>query len=146
MSKSDSRFELMKTLKQRQDKFVYYLLGLNVAAIGFSLSKTFDDKLNDNHLYLGFALLCWFISIMFSMRWIYLQLAFMQHNLDLADWLDGFYDKEKISEKQKSAEILDLKTKLIKGSKVIDQYFQGMIYAFLVGIGDFIIWRIVEMW
>lgn len=36
----DMRFEMMKVLKGRQERLIYYIAGLNVAAIGFTVSKT----------------------------------------------------------------------------------------------------------
>lgn len=42
---NEKRFDLIKTYRERQDKLSYYLMGLNVAAIGFTVSKTYEVNL-----------------------------------------------------------------------------------------------------
>lgn len=140
-----NRFELTKVLKQRQDKFVYYIIGLCVASIGFSLSKTFEDSLDFNHTPLGIALLCWFLSIISGMRWIYLQMGLMQHNLDLSDLINGLYDKTKMNEVQKLDYINSTRDKLQKGGDSCERALNTMIFTFLMGIVSFVFWRVLEM-
>lgn len=145
MALSENRFELIKTYKARQDKFAYYVMGLSVAAIGFSLSKTFDSRLNSNHVYLGIAIICWFISIISAIRWIIAQLKMMEINLDLTDVLGGYNNFVQIDEPTKHELKHRLKKKLEKSNKRGGRSYKLMLLMFLVGVGAFITWRLFEM-
>jgi hypothetical protein len=64
---ADAQKDLFKLHKDKQEKYIYYLIALAVAALGFSISKTFDttlkwtqipwlnrvDSLNDKYTQLG---------------------------------------------------------------------------------------------
>jgi hypothetical protein len=141
----DKRFEMMKTLKGRQDKFIYYIVGLNVASIGFTLSKTFEITPNRTYdIFLALALLCWVISTTASFRWIYIQFRTMETNIDLGDLIDGFYDKDKYNDAQRKELFLKSKSRLLKDASKCRWAINVTILFFIIGIILFVIWRIFD--
>ena len=141
----DNRFEMMKTLKGRQDKFIYYIAGLNVASIGFTLSKTFEITPNRScDLFLAGALLGWVISTTASFRWIYLQFRTMETNMEILDVMDGFYDKSKYDETQKKELLSKSKSRLIKDGVNCRKAINVTILFFIVGIVSFVLWRVFD--
>lgn len=142
---SDNRFEMMKTLKGRQDKFIYYIAGLNVASIGFTLSKTFEITPNRNYdIFLALAVLCWVISTTASFRWIYIQFRTMETNLEITDLMDGFYDKSKYNEAQRKDLLLKSKSRLLKDASKCQIAINVTILFFIIGIVSFVIWRVFD--
>lgn len=142
----DMRFEMMKTLKGRQDKFIYYIAGLNVACIGFTLSKTFEITPNRIHdIFLAIALLCWVISTTASFRWIYLQFRTMETNLEITDLGDGFYDKSKYNEAQAKELLLKSKERLLKDAMKCSRAIILTILFFISGMISFVFWRVFDV-
>lgn len=145
MIMNDMRFEMMKTLKGRQDKFIYYVSGLNVASIGFILSKTFERIPNRTHdLILAFTLLCWIMSLAISFRWIYLQFRTMETNLDLNDLDSGFYDKSLFTEAQARALMSTYKSRLSNDATKCSRSINLLILFFISGMISFVLWRVLD--
>lgn len=142
----DKRFQLMKTYKERQDKFIYYITGINVAAIGFTLSKTFDIVLKEKYdLILFAAVFCWVISTLASLRWIYIQTRIMEMNLDVYDLRHGYFDKSKISEIIKIERITQCKLQLTRDISKCVKAINATILFFVFGMLAFVLWRVVDM-
>src|SRR5690554_2820034 len=140
----DMRFEMMKVLKGRQDRLIYYIAGLNVAAIGFTLSKTFDIPLNQwIDIFLAIALICWIVSTSASFRWIFTQFRVMESNLEVKDLIDGSYDKSKISETDKNNRIEKTILQLGKDASRCERAIKTMFIFFITGIVSFIGWRLL---
>ena len=59
----DVKFEIYRSLSQLQEKFVFYLIALNVAAIGFAVFLTLDKPLVITQIPLGLAVISWGLSI-----------------------------------------------------------------------------------
>ena len=146
VEKQDSTFQMMKILKERQDKFVYYILGLNIATIGFTVSKSYNEKMDLEIIWLGFAMIFWMISILFAILWLNLQFEIMQKNMYVVDLIDGHYDKKSINIKERNSTLSRLKFDLTDGDpRKANFRFKTSIYTFFGGIVFFITWRIIEM-
>lgn len=142
----DMRFEMMKVLKGRQDKFIYYIAGLNVAAIGFTLSKTYDFVPSQGRdVLLGVALLSWFLSTMYSFGWIITQFNTMERNLEIRDFSKGYFDKANISDEQKKSLIETNKQRLKEDGERSSKRMKGTVMLFLLGIVAFTFWRAMVM-
>jgi hypothetical protein len=142
----DKTFLMMKTLKERQDKFIYYIAGLNVAAIGFTLSKTFDlDIYACHHIYLGLAIVCWLVSTICSFRWIFIQFRSMVGNMDVLELIKGHYDKSKVTEEEKKNLMLASYAKLQEYTDKGEKAMKGMLALFIVGVVFFILWRVFDL-
>lgn len=143
----DNRFEMMKILKGRQDKFIYYIAGLNVASLGFTVSKTYNMTPNGWYdVILAIAILGWILSTITAFRWIVIQFRTMETNLELSDLIKGYYDKtvytEEQVEKEKLKGIEQLKSDANKCSKSINM----MMVYFIFGTVFFISWKIIDMY
>lgn len=136
----------MRTLKGRQDKFIYYIAGLNVASIGFTLSKTFEITPNRIYdIFLAIAILCWVISTTTSFRWIYLQFRTMETNLEISDLGDGFYDKRKYNEEQAKELLSKSKARLLKDAAKCSRAINLTILFFIAGMISFVFWRVFDV-
>lgn len=140
------RFEMMKVLKGRQDRFIYYIAGLNVAAIGFTVSKTFDFVPNHGRdILLGLALILWFISTITSFRWIIIQFRTMERNLEIKGVSDGYFDKEKIDKTNKKTLTEVHRRKLEEDGLRSEKALKATVMLFLSGIVVFIFWRVLDV-
>ena len=143
--KQDMRFEMMSILKGRQDRFIYYILGLNVASIGFTISKTYEMTPNRIYdVFLALAFLGWFVSTIFSIRWIYIQFRTMQTNLDIVDLGDGFYDKTKYDETEAKELLKQSKSSLLNDATKCETAIKVTLFFFIGGMIFFLLWRIFD--
>lgn len=142
----DKTFLMMKTLKERQDKFIYYIAGLNVAAIGFTLSKTFDmDIYAIHHVFIGSALLCWITSVIYSFRWTFIQFRAMVGNMDIMELINGHNDKSKVTEQEKKNRISTSYAKLEEYTEKGSKAMKATLSLFIIGIVLFILWRVFDL-
>lgn len=142
----DKRFEMMKTLKERQDKFIYYIAGLNVAAIGFTLSKASEsEKISTHYIFLAIALIGWILSTALSFRWILVQFRTMEKNMEIFDLINGYYDKSLISDREKKHRISDAYAKIQEDAIRCDRDLKRMMLMFIVGIVFYIIWQLNDI-
>ena len=136
----DKKFEMMKTLKERQDKFIYYIAGINIAAIGFSLSKITDsEKISMNYIFLGIALVVRLVSTAMSFSWILAQFRTMECNMEILDLVNGHYDKSVISEQEKKRRISDSYSRIQKDALRCERDLKGMMLMFIIGIVSYMI-------
>lgn len=137
--------ELTKAFRDRQDKFVYYVMGLNVAAIGFTISKTFEIKIEIDHMYILVALLSWLSSILFGFYWINTQFNAMIQNILVFDAEEGHLDGKRISEENIEYTKDLLYKDIQKKSEKAKMAYGIMLYLFILGIVLFIFWRIAVL-
>lgn len=137
----DMRFEMMKVLKGRQDRMIYYIAGLNVASIGFTLSKTFDIIPDEYDIALGLALLFWIISIIASFRWIFIQFRTMEINLAIKT----IKDDKMISEINKRNHINKSMQQLVDDNKSAEKAISRTLFFFIAGVVSFVFWRFLEV-
>ena len=57
------QFSIQQEFRDKQEKYVYYIIAISVSAIGFSVYKTENHQLNLSLIPLGFAVICWSTSI-----------------------------------------------------------------------------------
>lgn len=143
MSNQDKLIEIQKLMHEKQNRFVYYISGLCVASIGFSVNQTVNDKLNCSHILLGIALVCWFASIFCSFQFIQIKLQVLFENARILNIIELTKPEEKDKAIDKGnahlAEYTD------KQSNRTHNNFMQIQYWFYAGMVLFIAWRIVEM-
>jgi hypothetical protein len=139
----DKRFDMMKTFKERQDKFMYYLIGLNVALIGFSISKSFEIKIKAfQSIFFGIAIFCWSVSIAIAFSWILNQFRSMVKNMDSLDLINGHYDKNQISEIEKNKQLNTNYKELMNISKKGESKMKSTLFCFLGGVVFYMLWGV----
>ena len=85
----EGQIEIKKEHHSQIQKFVYYIIALCVTAIGFSIVQTTGQKLEITHLPLGFAVLCWSLSIFFGIRYLSSSISVLYNNNLYFDILKG---------------------------------------------------------
>lgn len=145
-----TRHDIIKIFRERQDKFVYYLMGLNVAALGFTLSKTYEMKhfsLNDS--FLAFALIGWLLSLINAFRWIQMQFNGMRldmHEYDIsAGVVETWFEDGAPPEGYKEALFAKLQEEKSAKAETAEKDYKRMLLLFLGGIVMFILWRVLEI-
>lgn len=135
-------FELSKVLYDSQVKFMYYVIGLNVAAIGFTIAKTFDKSPQElYHIFLGLALLSWFLSIIFAFKWIFIQFRSMEKKMDRIGILKNKLYQIK-TEVNHPLKVNDFTYELKLLSKKAERTIAITFTLFVFGIIFFTLWRI----
>lgn len=139
------QLELQKQFRQGQEKYVYYVLGLTVASIGFSVHQTSESLLSFSQIPLAIAILCWVFSIYF-VRFVKIILAVLYKNNEMLNIEEG-----------RNAIVGDDPVKIKYGMEIMVQImekdgdkssrlFKFQTRLFFVGVIFFIIWRILEMY
>lgn len=118
--------EIVKDIHERQIQFVYYLIGLNVASIGFTVGQTIDDKLNCMHFLIMISYVMWITSVFLGFRYVTLTIHLLKMDLIEAK--------------------TDRKGRSFNGvnSKVVKNY-NWLQYLFYTGLISFMVWYIIQM-
>lgn len=145
-----NRQEIIVKYRERKDKFAYYLMGLNVAAIGFTLNKTYElAHFNLNHIFLGIGLLSWLVSILFSFRWILTEFQGMQfdmHQFDIDNnVIESWFESNKVPDGYKEAIQNAINADKEKKLQESEKDYKKVLFFFISGIVFFIFWRIMEI-
>lgn len=148
MSNQQAQIEIQKQFRERQDKFVYYLIALCVAAIGFSVSQTIGQHLNCLHCFLGAAVICWVVSIFCGFQFVQIVLKGLHANDKYFETIAGRgIDITGVSQKtvDEAASIV-LREKRDKYSKRTERNFMWQQYLFYTGLVLFLVWHIIQMY
>ena len=145
-----TRHDIIKMFRERQDKFVYYLMGLNVAALGFTLSKTYELKhFSFNDSFLAFALIGWLLSLINAFRWIQMQFNGMRldmHEYDIsAGVVETWFEDGVPPEGYKEELFMQLQKEKNSKAETAKKDYKRMLLLFLGGIIMFIFWRVLEI-
>jgi hypothetical protein len=138
--------QIIKEHKERQEKFVYYLIALAVSSIGFSVYNTLNIKLNITQIPLGIALFCWGASIFCGITFLKVTLSILYDNnryFDIENGLDSDIGKD--PQKIKIA-LSSFKPILIEKASKVSKYFNWQIGLFYIGIILFLFWHVIEMY
>ena len=137
--------EIWKLFRTQQEKYVYYLLSLSVAALGFAVSQTQRDKLSWTQLILLTATILWLMSIFFGLRWIKWNLSALNANFEMLRVKSGHYRDilPTITHTQAAGD--GINSAIDSNSKVIRKSFGLQGNCFYWGVGVFIVWHLSEM-
>ncbi len=145
MDNQQAQLDIQKQLRERQDKFVYYLIALCVAAIGFSVTQTVGQKFEYLHYLLGTALLCWVISIFcgFQFQQIVMKGLFANNQYfdTIGGHLEGVEPSALVDEVAKNI----LREKRDNYSKRSQRNFILQQYLFYAGLILFLAWHVIQM-
>jgi len=138
--------EIKKEHRSQTTKFVYYLIALCIAAIGFSITQTSGQSLNNVHIPLGIAVLLWSISIYIGFAFIKSRLNLLYANNLYLDILEGNVDDFNKSQghQEYAAELTMNDIKRINKKYEKHLYIQEILFYF--GVISFVIWHVIEMY
>ena len=137
---------IIKEHKERQEKFVYYLIALAVSCIGFAVYNTLDEKLHLIQIPLGIATLSWGLSVFFGIKFLKVALSLLYENsryFDIQNGQDSEIGNDPTTIKYTLSIMKPLLEKKAKGTSI---YFDWQIRLFYAGIVFFIVWRVIEMY
>lgn len=143
---ADERKDLFKLHRDKQEKYIYYLIALAVAAVGFSLSKTFDQPLKYSQLPLGLAVLCWALSIHNGLKFLQFDLATLYANLALFDIVEGRHELSGNHPEKIKIGIESVQSAMHDNANSGQNHSFWQIRFLYVGIILFLIWRFLEMY
>src|SRR5690606_32628303 len=132
----NSENELIKELKTNQIKFVYFILGVNLACIGFIANLSMDITVISCFL---FTLLLSITSFLVSTL---LGILYLESFNDSLIW--EIYKKRTKSVKDEK-NFLQASQNFEKSSEATSQYWKWMIRALYMGIVFFFLWRVLEI-
>ena len=79
---SEIQFNIQQEFREKQEKYVYYLIAISVSAIGFSVYKTENQELRITLIPLAFAVICWSISIFLGLKFLKYVISVLYANND----------------------------------------------------------------
>jgi hypothetical protein len=141
----EQQMEVWKLFRTQQEKYVYYLLSLAVAAIAFAVAQTKDDELVWTHFILLIPVILWLVSIHNGLKWIKWNLSTLYANFDLLRVRSGHFKEQlpTIFHEQAAAE--GINQAIDSNSNVIRKSYSIQNNTFYWGIAFFIFWHLMEM-
>ena len=143
---SNAQLEIQKQFRQQQEKLVYYIIALSVSAIGFSVFKTTGQSLKIIQIPLGFAVLCWSISIFCGLKFLQYVISNLYANNEYFEIEKGNHPDIGNHPDAIEAGIKGFKGAMVINKKRMKKYFKFQNSLFYVGIILFIIWHLLEMY
>jgi hypothetical protein len=140
MKDIDVQFNLQQEYREKQEKYVYYLIALSVSAIGFSIYKTDNQSLTFSQIPLGIAILSWSISIFCGLKFLKYIISNLYAN-------NAYFEIIKENNQDSiNAKIKGFRKAMKINSKSMSIYFKIQGFLFYFGILLFIVWHIIEMY
>lgn len=138
--------ELISRFSNKQDKFVYYIIALCVAAIGFAIHRTSEASLSCFHIPLGISVLSWSISIYFGFGFIKKDLDYIFTNNQLLEMQQGRDEIAKNHPEKMEIGQKVLRKILNEKSDKMSKVFKKQEITFFFGIISFIVWHLLMMY
>ena len=129
----------------QKDKYVYYIIALAVASIGFTINITLGYKISYQGIPLAIAILSWMISIYSGLRNRAASNRFTFLNIELLEVQSG---ESKIAGNNPSAikhGVDIIKNHLDKVNEDTKSFGRLQLHSFYAGVISFVIWRVIDM-
>lgn len=143
---SEIQFNIQQEFREKQEKYVYYLIALSVSAIGFSIYRTENQSLSYSKIPLALAVISWGISIFCGLKFLKYVISNLYAN-------NGYYEiiKGRHPDLGNDAALIECGVKGVieamgTNGKEMKKYFKFQGYLFYSGIILFIVWHIIEMY
>ncbi len=138
--------EIQKQFRQQQEKYVYYLIALCVAAIAFAIHQTTDKHLSYSQIPLATAVLNWGISIYSGLKFTSSSIDFLYTNNEYFEILQGRNEitgnnPYKIQVGKETFEKI-MKDKIHN----VQKFGNWQNRCFYIGSIAFIVWHVIEMY
>lgn len=138
--------EVHRLFRQQQEKYVYYLIALSVAAIGFSVYKTTGVRLKWIQVPLGMSVVCWGLSIFHGLGFLKYVMSVLHAYNSLIDIVNGIDPKVGVYSENVSVSTKDLLAKMNKHNDRASLFLNRQERLFYLAIVLFIIWHVLEMY
>ncbi len=135
--------DIQKQFRTQQEKYIYYVIALSVACIGFAVNKSIDQPLKWIQIPLGISVLSWGASIVFGFSHIQKSLSILAQN---SHYFELEMQAHILNNSQVAERAKELWDEMIRKSREGIDYTRSQYGLFLFGIVAFIIWHILEMY
>ncbi len=142
----DEQNEVIKQFRQQQEKFTYYIVGLSVAAIGFSIIKTNGLPLSWTQIPLGLAVLSWAISIYCGLTFLKYVISNLYANKAYFDIVSGQDPKVGNHPELIKAAVSGITQAMQSNSDKAEKLAKWQDRLFYCGIVFFLVWHVLEMY
>jgi hypothetical protein len=144
---STNSIELFKTLRESQNKYVYFLLASNVAMIGFALKQTSGLALTIYQIPLGISVVLWGLSFMFGCKHVQYVNSSLYSNSKILSIEEG-NDRET---KYYSPDMIHMAVSGIHSALEYNStkasFYGNWQYKLLIwGSFSYIVWHVLEMY
>ncbi|MDR6967443.1 hypothetical protein J2X31_001454 [Flavobacterium arsenatis] len=143
---SEIQFKIQQEFRDKQEKYVYYLIALSVSAIGFSIHKTENHSLAYSQIPLALAVMCWSVSIICGLKFLKYVISNLYANNDYYEITKGRHPSIGNDQDLIKRGIESFHEAMKVNSKAMKRYFKFNQYLFYFGIILFIVWHIIEMY
>lgn len=143
---SEVQFNIQKEFREKQEKYVYYLIALSVSAIGFSIYKTEGKSLTYFQIPLGLAVICWGVSIFCGLKFLKYVISNLYANNGYFEIIKGRHPDIGTHPDLIESGVEGFRKAIEINGKAMKIYFKLQGYLFYFGIVLFIVWHIIEMY
>lgn len=131
---------------QQQEKYIYYLIALSVAAIGFVIVNTKGEPLKWSQIPVGLAVISWGLSIFCGLRFIRYVLSSLYANKQYLDVLEGRHEKVGKHPQRIKAAATGIKEALKSNSDATESLGTYQNIFFYSGMILYLVWHVFEMY
>lgn len=143
---NENQKEIQRLFWQQQEKYVYYILGLTVSAMGFAIYKTSGLPLKSSQITLGLSVTSWGISIFCGLRFIKYAISNLYAINIYFDIIGGRHPNLGSNTHKIAAGMEGAQEAMASNAEKASKYFNWQGRLFYAGILLFIVWHIVEMY
>lgn len=141
----NERSELQKQFRQQQEKYVYYVLALSVASIGFTVTQTINESLSLHKIPAGIAILCWCYSIFSGLYFLRYIISTLYANDAYFSILEGTYPEIGNNKDKQQVAANAVEKAINLNSKKAEKLSKRQNTYFFIGMISFMIWHVLEM-
>ena len=136
---------LINLFRTKQETYVYYVIALAVACIGFAVNSTLAAKLTMKMIPLGISMIGWLISIYCGLRFLFYQTAAINKQLSRIQIREGVHPMTGNEPYKIKIAIDAIDRALADDSKTTIMYSNIQHYTLYIAVVCFILWRILDM-
>ena len=146
MSNENAKNDLIKEIKGVQIKYIYYVIALNVAAIGYSIHHVKGEAFNWSHYILGGSILFWSLGVYLGFQFVF---RFQQLFHITYNWLELYDEMSRKSQVPPSVLNTSVKGEVDKNSHKIQEkahnQYKWSLFSFYIGCLLFVVWQVFQM-
>lgn len=143
---NEIQFNIQQEFRDKQEKYVYYIIALSVSAIGFSLYKTENKSLTYSQIPLALAVLFWIISILCGLKFLKYVISNLYANNGYFEIIKGRDSTVGNHPDSIKSGVEGFREAMKTNGRVMKIYFKLQGYLFYFGIILFIVWHVIEMY
>ncbi len=143
---SDEHREIVRTLRESQSKYTYFLLAAAGASIGFSLNQTQGLAITWSQLPLGIAILCWGVSFFCGCRYLEYVSSTLYSNAEMLRIVEGQHPDVGSHPQMVQAASAGIRQAMAKNTSTASSLGTIQFRALICGGCFYIGWHVIEMW